>query len=191
MTDRTLEEVIGANVKALRGEWSMAELGRALAPFVGEDGWSRQTVWKAENGQRQFSPLEIMALAAVLEVTIPQLYETVEPILLPSGRSLPAESVDALASGTNKEAELIYRLQQELRGLDRMRQQLSRLASVQMIQVHRIKRALVGLPEPKIDTTTAKGVLSYFDQLTAQQWTEPRPDGEFPSWEDVEKRDGK
>lgn len=86
-----LEEVIGERIAEIRAEQQMsqAELGEALAAYL-ERPWSRQAVYSAEKGKRAFTAAELVALALVLEVEVPdlltpaiqQMHENVE---LPGG----------------------------------------------------------------------------------------------------------
>lgn len=71
---KRLEEVIGENIRTLRGDmWSQAEFGEELAPYLGAP-WSRSTVSQAEAGKRSFVAAEIVALSKAFGVTIADLY---------------------------------------------------------------------------------------------------------------------
>ncbi|MFF1743534.1 helix-turn-helix transcriptional regulator [Streptomyces mirabilis] len=69
-----LEEVIGTNIAERRShkELSQTELGEALGQYL-EKPWSRQAVHTAEKGRRAFTAAELIALALVLEVELPEL----------------------------------------------------------------------------------------------------------------------
>ncbi|MEU3413739.1 helix-turn-helix transcriptional regulator [Streptomyces sp. NPDC006658] len=70
-----IEEVIGANVQWIREDQGMtqAQLGEAVAAHLGKP-WSRQAVSAAEKGRRAFSAADLLALALVLDVTIPSFF---------------------------------------------------------------------------------------------------------------------
>ncbi|MGW1669003.1 helix-turn-helix transcriptional regulator [Streptomyces sp. NPDC002324] len=69
-----MEEVIGERIAGIRADrqMSQAELGEALATYL-EKPWSRQAVYTAEKGKRAFTAAELVALALVLEVEVPDL----------------------------------------------------------------------------------------------------------------------
>lgn len=86
-----LEEVIGARIAEVRAEHglSQAELGAALEEHL-DKPWSRQAVHTAEKGKRAFTAAELVALALVLKVEVPELMspglqEKNEIIELPRG----------------------------------------------------------------------------------------------------------
>lgn len=151
---RTVDEVIGSNIAALRGKRTQAALGTALAPYLGGEGWTRQTVWKAERGMRQFTPVELLALAAVLDVTVPQLFESAEPVSLPGG-ILSAESLDALVAGTNDVRDYHVRLSAAVRGMEGVGKKLNELALLHAAQLVRLDRAIHGAPEPEPPSESA------------------------------------
>jgi transcriptional regulator with XRE-family HTH domain len=70
-----IEKVIGANMQLIREDQDMtqAELGEAVAQYLGKP-WSRQAVSAAEKGRRAFSAADLLALALVLDVTIPSFF---------------------------------------------------------------------------------------------------------------------
>jgi transcriptional regulator with XRE-family HTH domain len=87
-----VEEVIGKRVKAAREAEGLSQhdLGRRLAPLLGRP-WSRQSVSAAEQGQRAFTAVELVALAQALHVSVAMLVSppgTVAKIELPGGASL-------------------------------------------------------------------------------------------------------
>lgn len=69
-----LEAVIGANIVERRSqqELSQTELGEALGQYL-EKPWSRQAVHTAEKGRRAFTAAELIALALVLDIELPEL----------------------------------------------------------------------------------------------------------------------
>lgn len=156
----TLEEAIGANIRALRGETPMQALGAALAPFLGKP-WSRQAVWEAERGRRAFTAAELLALAAALGVTLPQLFESSDPIQMPSGRTLDEVALDALTTGTNDDRERLERLLVSWRGMHKTGQRINALSMVHTAQVARLKAAIIGAPDP---ATTSSGLPGILDQ---------------------------
>lgn len=70
-----IEQAIGANVARVRKErgLSQTDLGQAIEQHQGRP-WSRQAVSAAEKGQRAFSAADLMALARVLDVSIPSFF---------------------------------------------------------------------------------------------------------------------
>lgn len=71
MEEMTVNVLIGKRISYLRVRLkeSGAKFGKRLAPYLGEP-WSRQTVWEAENGQRDFRMEEVLALAEAGKVTV-------------------------------------------------------------------------------------------------------------------------
>lgn len=194
-----LEEVIGRNVRALRKArgGSQADLGKALAPMLGGQGWTRQAVWKAERGGRSFTAAELLALAAALGVTVPQLFETEgEPVTLPGGQ-MPAGVLVGLLAGSD-ESDRSQRLHNELRGLQRFNQQLYGLAAANTAQLLRLDAALNGAEEPEPETPRKKRtgpageIDAYFDMgfAKAKEWAQlpPKPES-FPDLESAKETD--
>ncbi|KDN75245.1 hypothetical protein DF19_25160 [Streptomyces olindensis] len=70
-----IEEVIGANLQWIREDQEMtqSQLGEAVAEHLGKP-WSRQAVSAAEKGRRAFSAADLLALALVLDVSIPSFF---------------------------------------------------------------------------------------------------------------------
>lgn len=191
MPARTLEQTIGENVRALRKRvgGNQAALGEALAPFLGGKGWTRQTVWKAEQGGRSFTAAELLALAATLEVTVPQLFETLDPVRMPNGRELAPQIVEGLLAGVTTESEKQQRLTLELRGLRRFHQKLTELVDVNGAQLIRFEHAITGASDYEPETG-GKGILAAVNVLAqranqiAKQWTEPDRKFDNVTWKD-------
>jgi transcriptional regulator with XRE-family HTH domain len=104
-----LEEVIGANIAERRSfmELSQTELGEALGQYL-EKPWSRQAVHTAEKGRRAFTAAELIALALVLEVELPELLAPPmkardEEVELPRG-SVNARELSGIVSPETPEA---------------------------------------------------------------------------------------
>lgn len=151
----TLQEHIGGNVKALRGNTSPRELGAALALWLGKP-WTRQAVWEAENGKRAFTAAELLALAAVLDVTLPQLFECTDNVQLPSGKTMPPEVIDALVSGTNNDRDHTLRLLGSARALKRARSELTRFVLGLSEEVSELERTAHGAPQRDAVAKAAK-----------------------------------
>lgn len=87
----TPEQAIGETIAWLRKEQdlSQAQLGEALAAYLGK-AWSRQAVHAAEKGQRAFTAAELLALATVLNTSVPFLFASwgAGPVTLPSGKTV-------------------------------------------------------------------------------------------------------
>lgn len=158
---RTVAQVVGANVayfRDLTGK-TQSQMGRELAPLIGGQGWSRQAVWKAERGERPFTAAELVALAYVLEVTVPQLFEADpdEPVALSSGHSLIAGAMDALMRGTTPAADRDLRLLASVRRLLRARARLSTVSLGIGAEIVELNAAVQGLPpqtEDRAETQT-------------------------------------
>lgn len=184
----TLEQQIGENVRALRGQRSMQALGLALEPFTGR-AWSRQAVWDAERGHRAFTAAELLALAGALGVTLPQLFETSGSITMPSGESLPASAVDALLAGTNRGKDRTLRLRRELRGLRAFQGELSYLSTILGVQVARLERALSGAPAPEFETGRPAGWMLHKADEQAEKWAAGGPKGYTETTYEEDQRD--
>ncbi|MFJ4867773.1 helix-turn-helix transcriptional regulator [Streptomyces sp. NPDC088757] len=70
-----IEEVIGRNLRQIRegNGLSQTDLGQAMAEHLGKP-WSRQAVSAAEKGRRFFTAADLLALARVLDVSIPRFF---------------------------------------------------------------------------------------------------------------------
>ncbi|MFW0773556.1 helix-turn-helix domain-containing protein [Paenarthrobacter nitroguajacolicus] len=74
---KTIEQVIGENVKRLREKkgMSQAEMGETVGMLLGSK-WIPQTVSAAERGKRQFIAAEMLVLADVLGCRVQYLFES-------------------------------------------------------------------------------------------------------------------
>lgn len=81
MQNPSLEQVIGQNVAKhrKRREWNQTELGAFMEQQLGKP-WQRQRVWAVENGKSTFGAADLCALAAVLDVTVSDLFTAQEPV---------------------------------------------------------------------------------------------------------------
>jgi transcriptional regulator with XRE-family HTH domain len=167
-TVTTLQEHIGANVKAFRGKTSPSELGAALALWLGKP-WTRQAVWEAENGKRVFTAAELLALAAALGVTLPQLFESADDLDLPSGRTMPATAIEALVLGTNKERDHMMRLLRSARALKRAHEALQGYALGLDMEVRELEGAIHGAPIATLAGRGGSPLADTIDDLVARQ----------------------
>ena len=75
----TINQLIGERLRQLRNRRKMsgAAFGASLGSHLGGDppGWSRQTVYEAEKGERDFRISELVALALALNVQIHDLVD--------------------------------------------------------------------------------------------------------------------
>ncbi|WP_284752624.1 helix-turn-helix transcriptional regulator [Arthrobacter sp. efr-133-R2A-120] len=73
---KTIEQVVGENVKRLREQRGMSqvELGEEVGGLLGSK-WVPQTVSAAERGKRQFIAAELLVLANVLGCRVQYLFE--------------------------------------------------------------------------------------------------------------------
>lgn len=91
---------VGAQIKLIRTRLGLTQedVGRKLAPYLGAP-WHRQQVSMAENGQRAFQIIDLMAMAAVFDVPLTDILNPLlrEPILFPTGLKYtprPAEHME-------------------------------------------------------------------------------------------------
>ncbi|MDQ0275733.1 hypothetical protein QO003_000036 [Arthrobacter silviterrae] len=97
---RSLEQVIGENVRRLRGQESQTDFGQRLGLILGK-AWSAQVVSAAETGKRSFIAAEMVALCKVLSCTFRDLYRaggTWKVDITPDLRLSPAE-LQGMTSG--------------------------------------------------------------------------------------------
>ncbi|WP_454115481.1 hypothetical protein [Microbacterium lacticum] len=87
-----------------------------MSEFLGTEV-PRQTVWAAEKGERDFRAAELIALAAALGTTIPELLRTDDDVQLAEGAGIDWYSYRRLASGTDSstDAWTIYQIARDLR----------------------------------------------------------------------------
>jgi DNA-binding CsgD family transcriptional regulator len=89
----------------------------AVAAAVGdylEKPWTPQTVWRIEKGERALDSDELVAMARILNVTIPTLLAPawdeqmrttlVGSVVMPSGEQLPASTIAELLEATVSDA---------------------------------------------------------------------------------------
>lgn len=79
-----IEELVGQNVARYRAcaELTQAQLGEHLARYLGRP-WPRQTVSQAEHGERSFTAADVASLAAVLKVSVLDLFLPENPARSP------------------------------------------------------------------------------------------------------------
>lgn len=99
--EKTLEQVIGANVARLREkrQWTQTQLGDVLSNATGRK-WERQAVWAAENGKRAFVASDLIALADALDVLVSELISSVEPVRVGDAVIEPDRLLDLTTAGT-------------------------------------------------------------------------------------------
>lgn len=139
----SIEESIGSNMEALRKNLgiSQAELGRRLASYLGNP-WSRQAVSAAVRGGRAFTAVELIAIAAELNTTIPQLLQSSESIELPGARIMKPEHLAAVLVYDNDSLEARLRLLQALTILERSYKDISNRAAAQSLVIASAKAAV-------------------------------------------------
>ncbi len=71
MREMSINDLVGTRIRYLRGRLKESgdRFGQRLEPYLGKP-WSRQTVWEAENGKREFRIEEVFALAQAAKVTV-------------------------------------------------------------------------------------------------------------------------
>lgn len=74
---QTIEEVVGGNIKAARTVkgMSQADLGAAIAAYLGDTWKRRQAVWTAETGKRAFTAAELLTIAHILGTSVGDLFK--------------------------------------------------------------------------------------------------------------------
>jgi transcriptional regulator with XRE-family HTH domain len=79
---------VGAQLKLIRTRKGLTqeEVGRRLTPYLGAP-WHRQQVSAAENGQRAFQVIDLMAMAAVFDVPVTDILHPLlrDPVTFPTG----------------------------------------------------------------------------------------------------------
>lgn len=158
-----IEEVIGRNVLRIRERRSLsqADLGAAVGQHLGKP-WSRQAVSAAEKGRRSFTAADLMALARVLNVSMPEFF-----LLVDWRDSQSVELSDGVVIGAEEYAQRILH-DSDARGFV----QLMAQADVQelgeaVIRLRdaqgRLNRALNGLESDVISAGTAVKLISELD----------------------------
>lgn len=96
ITTTSIEEVIGERIRMARSTagLSQEQLGHLLEPYLGRP-WTRQAVSSAEKGGRDFTALELLGLAQVLDVhtawlMTPPAGATIDT---PGGMTVPADDL--------------------------------------------------------------------------------------------------
>lgn len=92
---RTIEEAVGQRIRERREgltdedgkPLTQERLGAKLGDYLGVT-WTRQAVYTAERGGRDFRAVELAALAAVLDVSVSWLMSSTDPVEFPTGRRL-------------------------------------------------------------------------------------------------------
>jgi transcriptional regulator with XRE-family HTH domain len=104
----TIPENIGKRVELFREAkgWRQTDLADRLTEYLPK--WSRQAVWSAERGEREFTATELSVLSLVLEKSIPLLLEPTdldEPISLSDETTIDADSLSVLWSDPPSRAD--------------------------------------------------------------------------------------
>jgi len=132
-------------------------------------------VLKAEKGHRQFTAAELLALAAALGATWPQLFESADEVRLPSGKRMPPALIDALVSGTNKERDHTVRLLGSARALKRAHSDLTAYVLGLGVEVHELERAIHGAA--RVEASEGRGVvldaIGDLGQAVSADWRRP------------------
>ncbi len=127
-------------------------------------------MWKVEKGQRDFTPADLLALAWVLDVTVPQLFETLEPVSMPAGTLAP-EVVEALTVGVNHERDRLLRLSASARALRQAQVELSVLTGAMGLELSRLQAAVAGAADPAARRPGPIGdAVGYLIEKRADSW---------------------
>jgi transcriptional regulator with XRE-family HTH domain len=120
-TTIAIAELVGARTRMLRRERGLKqeELGRLVAQDLGRP-WPKQTVSAIEQGRRECSAAELVALARALGAPVARFLETEneeQPVRLPSGEQVNGrELLDAVVGQTDAAAAFTIRDMSELIG---------------------------------------------------------------------------
>lgn len=132
---KSLEQVIGDNIRRLRGSQSQSELGRKLGVILGKT-WSAQVVSGAESGRRSFIAAEMVALCYVFGCSMNDLYRvdasnevTVTDELILPGITL--QMITASVSDDNLQTFLWTMLPELLHAKDRLASMAEKLNTTQ------------------------------------------------------------
>jgi transcriptional regulator with XRE-family HTH domain len=98
-----MAEIVGARVTYARGAMSKAALGRQLKPFLGRP-LARQTVSLIEQGKRQVSPEDLIALARVLDKPVWWFLLPFDFVVFSSGLVMAATDLVPTLNGDKRQA---------------------------------------------------------------------------------------
>ncbi len=173
----SIEESIGANIEALRTSMgiSQAELGRRLDYYLGNP-WSRQAVSAAARGGRAFTAMELIALAAELGSTLPQLLQAAESIDLPSGNSMKPEALAAVLAGDDDNSQMRLRVLQALNILERSHRDIASRASAQALVIANARAALGGDDQAQLNKLDSDPVAARYLAVLkpiVDEWSRP------------------
>jgi transcriptional regulator with XRE-family HTH domain len=131
-----IQEVVGTQMRRARKAkgWNQADLGEQLGRYLPKR-WAPQVVSQAEKGEREFTAVELLALALVLDKPLPSffMYEG-DFIELPSG-SVPAFDVRMLLISGDFSAEVAEALTRDTKRLEeQVSEQVRRLNALIMQQ---------------------------------------------------------
>ncbi|KJQ53719.1 helix-turn-helix domain-containing protein [Microbacterium sp. SA39] len=124
MSATLIQEVVGRNVRHVRSArdgLSQVELGARVADRLGVAAWSSATMSAAENGRREFTAAEIVALAVELGVLPGALLlipEDIEAVVIGGKRGRGNE----VMGGTVVARDAVQPIPHETEGVDRLAQ---------------------------------------------------------------------
>lgn len=185
----TPAQVIGENVRRLRViRMTAEEFGARIGKVFGKP-WPRQTVYLLEQGKRRLAAEEVVAIGAVLDVSIADLFTPpAEVDQVQVGRlTIPRER---LLTG-RRAGEQLYEIARHIEALFKSMKDLDRLVEAQRLVMANVENATRGKPpiEPRGEDWAGE---SEFLGLTAawlraayeraQPWYEPT--APLPEWLD-------
>lgn len=138
----TIPKVVGQRMKEARLERGLtqAELGERLRPYLGR-GWSKQAVSAAEDGRREFTAAELIAIAACLEKTLGSFF-MIAPgpqgfVQFPGGYKVPAGELHSIVYGWGRPEPLPQEMRAMLRQYaERLSRQMSEASEAADIMLH-------------------------------------------------------
>lgn len=92
---KTINQAIGAQIRVERERRQLTgtEFGQRLAEYLGAPGWTRQTVYEAETGRRDFRISDLVAISLAHHIQLYELVEGPKQIEISSGRVVDGERV--------------------------------------------------------------------------------------------------
>lgn len=187
----TPAQVIGRNVRALRGSMPAEEFGTRIGAILGRS-WPRQAVYQLEQGDRRVTAEEVLTIALIFDVSVADLFTPGADVDEVQVGRQQFRRERLLAQG-HKDGARLYEIARHLQALQRASRDLTQTISAQLRVIDNLDRAVSGKPPtevpPKVPSG-AHGLKSFVaasqrrDYELAQKWYEPEhlafegPEGE-------------
>jgi hypothetical protein len=186
----TPAQVIGKNVKRLRGSMPAEQFGTRIGEILGKP-WPRQTVYLLEQGEHKLIAEEVVAISTVLGTPIADLFTPpAEVDQVKVGRRLVSR--EQLLTG-QQAGEQLYEIARHTQALMRSIKDLNELVAAQRLVIENIERAGRGEPpikpgvkaplsrsgqQPTFEQVSARWLRAEYER--AQRWYEPEQP--LPEW---------